>query len=533
MQKLSKKNSIIFVLIGLLPAFYLMLTQTYAWLKYEAMGPVCYDASIFIAIGRAMLHGYTPYVDMFENKPPGIFFFIMAASIFLTDSYVLATALDLLILFILPGLFALFAWRHSSHHSDLSYRIFIVTTAALFGTLLAVHSLNLAGQMETEAYGALFGIIYLFIVTSARQMSWKIIGAAALFMMMSIGMKEPFLLTLLASVLLYYCRSLKELLLRFVVPLLLAIDIGIILLWISGLLMPYIHIYAYNMLPEVGNAKRAGSLSWFSGNVLYTFSVYLNELSYSSYYLTYCMGFLFLAACFVAFIAKGSHKSRYTGVAIIVLSIATLFYSVNLRHLLYGHHYAFFIPFYAAAGLMVLRYAGMSRFPQGSVLMLAWFAINCVTLGTHYGTAYDKGVVDFDRNRIQLAKQVATVLDEVMDACKIERYLSLSNIDRPHPMAYTRHIPMGPLPIQLVGYLLPKVGLQQQFLNSLYEARIVLYNTYTPPYFYNLRIDVAELVTDNFSQKLPECAKNVPIGNIHPYRIYFHKELQWQPLQGK
>ena len=146
MQKLSKKNSIIFVLAALLPAFYAMLTQTYAWLKYEAMGPVCYDASIFIAIGRAMLHGYVPYIDMFENKPPGIFF-IMAASIYLTDSYVLATALDLLILFIFPALFALFAWRNSNNHSDLSYRIFITAVGALFGTLLAVHSLNLAGQM--------------------------------------------------------------------------------------------------------------------------------------------------------------------------------------------------------------------------------------------------------------------------------------------------------------------------------------------------------------------------------------------------
>lgn len=41
---------------------------------YELDGPFTWDTTIYYAVGKGMSHGLLPYWDLFETKPPMIFF---------------------------------------------------------------------------------------------------------------------------------------------------------------------------------------------------------------------------------------------------------------------------------------------------------------------------------------------------------------------------------------------------------------------------------------------------------------------------
>ena len=55
---------------------------------YELQRPFTWDTTMYYAIGKGMTQGLKPYVDMFETKPPMIFF-LSAISYGLTKDYYL------------------------------------------------------------------------------------------------------------------------------------------------------------------------------------------------------------------------------------------------------------------------------------------------------------------------------------------------------------------------------------------------------------------------------------------------------------
>src|SRR3989344_6822296 len=68
--------------------------------------------SIFFAMGRAILNGYTPYEDIFETKPPGLFI-LAALSFGILKNTSLANIVQTLLLLVTPALFTLFAWKQA------------------------------------------------------------------------------------------------------------------------------------------------------------------------------------------------------------------------------------------------------------------------------------------------------------------------------------------------------------------------------------------------------------------------------------
>src|SRR3989344_214048 len=68
--------------------------------------------SIFFAMGRAILNGYTPYEDIFETKPPGLFV-LAALSLGILKNTSLANIVQTLLLLVTPALFTLFAWKQA------------------------------------------------------------------------------------------------------------------------------------------------------------------------------------------------------------------------------------------------------------------------------------------------------------------------------------------------------------------------------------------------------------------------------------
>ena len=62
---------------------------------YELDGPFTWDTTIYYAVGKGMSHGLLPYRDLFETKPPMIFF-LSELSYLLTGDFYLCNILSFL-----------------------------------------------------------------------------------------------------------------------------------------------------------------------------------------------------------------------------------------------------------------------------------------------------------------------------------------------------------------------------------------------------------------------------------------------------
>ena len=147
-------------------------------LLYELEGAYTGDSTMYWAMGRGILNGLVPYIDLYENKPPGIFL-VSAASIFLTGGPYLGNILQALILAIIPVLFAAFTWMHLSKRT-FQFRIIVTGAALLTGMLFTLFLAERSGEFQVESFGAFFGILYAFLIAGPefrrkkrKQRSWR------------------------------------------------------------------------------------------------------------------------------------------------------------------------------------------------------------------------------------------------------------------------------------------------------------------------------------------------------------------------
>ena len=73
----SRKLRLLFMVLGalLFAAFFLVPALVKSWycLRTELNAAYSVDDPLYWAVGRGILNGLKPYIDLFENKPPGIF----------------------------------------------------------------------------------------------------------------------------------------------------------------------------------------------------------------------------------------------------------------------------------------------------------------------------------------------------------------------------------------------------------------------------------------------------------------------------
>src|SRR3989344_2498866 len=79
-------------------------------LIYELRMPFTWDTTLYIAVGRGILNGLTPYADLYENKPPGIFL-MSALSLWLTGGRVLGSVFQTIAIVGIPIMLALVTLR--------------------------------------------------------------------------------------------------------------------------------------------------------------------------------------------------------------------------------------------------------------------------------------------------------------------------------------------------------------------------------------------------------------------------------------
>ena len=107
-----------------------------------------------------MLNGLTPYADLFETKPPGIFL-LHALSLKLFGSQFLVKLLQAIVLLGIPVLVVVPSIAFVQGRSNAQRRL-ISLTSILFGLLLALYTANQAGEGLTESYGTFFVISYFY-----------------------------------------------------------------------------------------------------------------------------------------------------------------------------------------------------------------------------------------------------------------------------------------------------------------------------------------------------------------------------------
>ncbi|MEI8229699.1 MAG: hypothetical protein WCG83_01085 [Candidatus Peregrinibacteria bacterium] len=216
----------------------------------EAGGSVNDDYQAFVVVARGILNGLKPYADLFDARPPGTFL-IVTLSLALTNGEKIATILQITTLLMLPLLLAGYALMMNREHRRLD-RFSLTALAFLLGTMLALLLEQRAGALQSEAFGSLFGCLFALLAVWSldHRMPRTLLILSAIFLMFCVGIKEPFLFTMIAIALMVF-PGVKQWNTYFLLPLLIAIVAGIVLLAMIGWFVPFVHIY----LPAVFNMQ--------------------------------------------------------------------------------------------------------------------------------------------------------------------------------------------------------------------------------------------------------------------------------------
>ncbi len=216
-------------------------------LAFEARGPMNGDAFIYLTVGRGILNGLTPYLQIFESKPPGIFA-LMALSLSITGTEAFARWLSIILLFSMPILLAFWMWkRGTTARLPILQKILGTVFGFLTGGLIALRLEQIVGSLQTEVFGVGFGFFFVLIIlwNHERWRLWKSV-AAGILMMFALFLKEPFLLAFIAIALLID-RHPRDYLRDLIIPGAVAGALMLLILLLTG----WWHGYAEQYLPAM------------------------------------------------------------------------------------------------------------------------------------------------------------------------------------------------------------------------------------------------------------------------------------------
>lgn len=205
------------------------------------------DANVYLAMGRGILNGLIPYTQLFEIKPPGMFY-MSAASLLIFGNAMLGNYLAAALIVVIPLAATLTICRCSRIRSS------VAALSAYSGSVvLIVYTSIQSLPWQTELFGSLVGMIYA--LTIARQpMTRTRMFAASLAILCCVGLKEPFVLSLLAAALILSATK-KSFIQSFVIPASISGAVGLVSLWALGLLGPYATTYLATLAHYSGASK--------------------------------------------------------------------------------------------------------------------------------------------------------------------------------------------------------------------------------------------------------------------------------------
>ncbi|MFA7681407.1 MAG: hypothetical protein WCX61_00045 [Candidatus Peribacteraceae bacterium] len=533
-----------------------------------ATGIVDADTPAYFIMGRGILNGLTPYVDLFESKPPGMFL-LTALSLVVTRGPWLVTVLNIIVLVLLPILLTIYAVRqHRTEQSRIAL-FWLSGTAFLIGISLSLFLQRWTVAVQTEVFGAFFACLYLLHVAWTPSTAWRSTLLRAVLLAGAIGMKEPFVFATVAGTLLIV-RDRKEFWRAFVLPLLLAIIIGLCSLVVLGFAKGYFTLYLPAMLQDrlsndpfapwyvrifsvrkviynnmtaydawgfglimivlwiffpLWKERRSDLLGLFlivCGSVtgyfflhltwkLLTFFQVAQQVNLDDFasFISLKIAQYFAFTSWLAFVLYLQHKRNFaahTLIAMFALLPLCLIVEIGGMRDLY---WAFTVPLYFALVLVFLRYAATEKFMVFGGILGVLAALTVLLYHPHWNQEYIHRQLLYGVNR---NADVVRRFDGMLDDCGFERYAAMDAILK---LAFATHSPIGPVfnPSDHKYLGEDHQLFQETFQNIADEARVIVVPTHAIPYWHYVSLVPA------FYADPPDCAK--PYLPLEDLNVYF------------
>jgi hypothetical protein len=469
----------------------------YVWLALR--GVLHEDALLYITVGRGILHGYVPYADLFESKPPGIFL-LSAASLAIGNSMILGQIASIVAWAGIPVLL----FFHSKSLTQGEHTVVRQGAITVFGILLGMYAASRSGVMQTESFGAFFALLFvLLFVNRPLGKLWHSSFLLGLVLLFAVGFKEPFLLSAFAAVLLLE-PAWKTILRKGVFSVLSAAVSGFFLLFIFGFLKPFFSIYLPVMFQ--GHIGYFGS-PWIRALMLQ--KTVVNFWQFSPFFLSIVI-FLLAASAYKTWSTATRNAERMRVVLQYALALYLMSFAVGIGGDFYDHHFLFAIPLLAALGVQgtaILRHA---RWAQWLTVLLLFG-----TAATAHLPPLRQTTAAWKERRATLERS-AKAIDTVLDRCGVPRYLHLVN-RAGGVTAFTEHSPLGPLFANHNRFLTEgSTVLQQLFAQSVRRADIIVLKNLKEA---GMTDAGKQYLADRFTASAPPCTGTIP--DISPYRLLF------------
>ena len=534
---------------------------------YELSGILADDVLIYMAVARGILNGLTPYVDLFETKPPGIFL-ILAGSLWLTGGVMLAKVFHLLSLLGIGVLTVLPVWSAPALRQDsvqapgcsgesVHERWMMRGIAVVFAMLLVLYTAAMAGELQVETFGAFFGIAA--VMYFASHPSWQSflchgevlcseakkpqihtqkrlhlrvtqLLLTSLLLLLAIGTKEPFFLTTFAAALLL--MPLRELTVRFGIPLLIAGVLGAVALMLLGWLIPYITIY----LPHIANfhVPAHGSLLARSLSV---HKVMQNLWDFSPFFLLVIAGLWVVVATF--YLLSSRRSSIYWGCVRPIAAFLLTIFAISVGGDFYAHHFVFAVPVYVSLFWKYLSFDTFFYFPRVTLsdlpeadcievrhggnkktlrMTLPISVVLLLTTLFHARTPFQERLEQW-RHGEEVYRDTAALVDSALDQCGWDRYLHLVRKGG-GIFAYTEHSPTGPVFTQYTRFMgFENSPFVEPFKDVILNVPLIVFEDLETTHAKEV---VRNYIRGQFSERPPECAQGFE-QPTERYRVWFRK----------
>ncbi len=312
-----------------LAVFALITSITYFFLNPEITGPL-YDVAIFRYIGMLVNNGGIPYVDVFDHKPPIIYFFYALGHIihYKWGVFFLYIAIHVAASFLIFSVL-------KKQSLWLAYAVSLLMCAAV---LFFSHEINY-GDIFATRYLLMYAII-LFAAYSLVAESKKCIYFLSGFFLTFVFLlqtNEILAAFVFVVFILYYTKSLK-------------FGLNNLLFIAGGAVMVVIPVVAYLIY---GNAFSAFIYQAFTFNFnIYipihedTFWNKLNNAYLGMEYINMHYMMLFLTILNVLLLVAGRNKAAFAIMFFVVLTFGIQLYATSISNNNYGHYYFPFIAYF-------------------------------------------------------------------------------------------------------------------------------------------------------------------------------------------